>query len=154
MDQLFKTKTGKVVLSVIWGIGIAALFYMATKNGGLMVVKAPNAEEVQSNVYQFEKDCYTFSPYPAKCASDAIETFEGCNPDLVPVVPLSPKSKPPMCENRSNFEHPMCIAYAQRSQMNCGDPRHYKEPGCYRHHPMDSIFRSPSNQIYYPYTRN
>ena len=74
--SLFKTPTGKTMTSIIWGIGIAALFYIACKEGGFLVVKAP--EGMSDGVYKFDDDCYKFSPYPVKC--DSAEGFR--TPDI------------------------------------------------------------------------
>ena len=174
-----KTPTGKTMTSIVWGLGIAALFYLACREGGLIVMKAP--EDFDDNVYKFDQDCYKFNPYPVKCAT---ATQEGFTPEIdtecghyrhhgVPsydlpsddsMQPTAPAltgfdapiqfDKVSDCKNCSNFAHPHCLWNEHIRPKNCGDARHYRSAGCYKFHPMDSIFRAPSSQIYLHQTRN
>lgn len=167
-----KTPTGKTLTSIIWGLGIAALFYLACKDGGCLVMKAP--ENFGEDTYQFGRDCYKFQPYPVTC--DSKEGFASspeihgecgsykyhqfpshCDSDLHPShVALTGFDAPinvdrvSNCKNCSNFAHPHCLWNQARKPKNNGDPRHYRVPGCYKFNPMDSIFRAPSPQVYLP----
>jgi hypothetical protein len=134
MDSLFKTKTGKVILSVLWGLGIAALFYKVCENAGCFVINEKNTPDVEKNIYEFRTECFNGNGQP--CAP--VYTDDGAQP----------------CQRgceQPYFGHPALDFYEDRTAKNCGDPRYSKEPGCYKFHPMDSIFRAPSSQIYYPY---
>lgn len=175
-----KTPTGKFLTSVVWGLGIAALFYLACKEGGCLVMKAP--ENFGEDTYQFGHDCYKFEPYPVTCGADQ-ENFSGapeirgkcgsyryhnvpsyefpCDEHLQPSeVALTGFDAPikfdkvSNCKNTNQFQHPHCLWTEHRTPRNCGDPRHERDAECYKHHPMDSIFRAPSPQIYLPQTRN
>lgn len=175
--SLLKTPTGKTMTSIIWGLGIAALFYLACKEGGCLVVKAP--EDFDNGVYKFDRDCYKFSPYPVKCNAK-----EGFTPDIIQEcgsyryhnvpshelpcddkleaisgltgfeAPIETVRQTATCQNRDDFQHPHCLWNELRKAKNCGDSRHYRAASCYKHHPMDSIFRAPSSQLYLPQTRN
>jgi hypothetical protein len=133
MDSLFKTKTGKVVLSVLWGLGIAALFYKVCENAGCFVMNEHTDPSVESHIYEFRKECFNGL---------------GCPPTY---PDAGPQRYPPKCDQPLFNSHPAIDFYEARQAKNCGDPRHCNEAGCYKFNPMDSIFRAPSSQIYYPY---
>lgn len=152
MDRLFKTKNGGLLLSVVWGLGIAALFYNACKDGKCIVVKAPADT---SGVYEFDDSCYKFKTYPVKCAKGGVENF--CNnsdmgSDFVRTYDDAhfQGDRPPVksCTQKNMYRSPACLALEHHVAENCGDPRHTRGSECYKYHPMDTIFRSPSEQIY------
>jgi len=131
MDSLFKTKTGKVILSVLWGLGIAALFYKVCENAGCFVVHEPTAPK---NIYEFRNEC-----------------FDGNGATTCPPLYPDPVDDNTPCRcGEPLFSDPSMDFHEYRTPKNCGDPRHSNEPGCYSFSPMDSIFRAPSSQIYYP----
>lgn len=125
MDRLFNTRTGNIILSVIWGLGIALLFYKVCDGTNCLVVnKNTKAEEAQ-NILEFGRCTPTYPSYQG---------------DIVP----------PKCNNTYQSS-PTLDYYEQRKRMNCGAKGDCGKPGCYSFNPMDSIFRSPSQQITYPY---
>jgi len=175
-----KTPTGKTLTSIVWGLGIAALFYLATREGGLLVTTPENFDD---SVYKFDQDCYKFSPYPVKCGGtgNQQEGFTSgfiATPEIdgecghyrhhgypsyeLPVDSAMQPTQPALtgfdapladykvsdCKNCSNFQHPHCLWNEHIRPKNCGDSRHYRAADCYKHHPMDSIFRAPSTQVY------
>lgn len=131
MNRLFNTKTGKIVLSVIWGLGIAALFFKVCGNGGCFVVNTPINPQIEHNIYEFKNECFG-----GKCSSTSLPTTQ---------------FHPSICEQPLINRHPSNDWYKHRMPQNCGDARHSTEPRCYKSNPTDSIFRAPSSQIYYPY---
>lgn len=164
--SLMKTQTGKTMTSIIWGLGIAALFFLACREGGLLVVKAP--EDFDNGVYKYDSNCYKFSPYPAKCEG----TQEGFTPDvdgncgqyrhqelpsfefpddasMMAAMPMLTGYQTPLgsdrvsnCLNTHKFQHPHCLFNESMKAKNCGDPRHYRKPSCYKTDPVNSIFRA------------
>lgn len=136
MDRLFKTKTGKVVLSVLWGLGIAALFYKVCENAGCFVVNESSSPAIESSIYDFKNECFNGSG----------------GQTCPPVYPeTGPQRYPPKCDQPLFTSHPTIDNYEARMAKNCGDERHCRGASCYKFNPMDTIFRAPSNQIYYQY---
>ena len=136
MDSLFKTKNGKVILSVLWGLGIAALFYKVCEHSGCFVIKEHSNPQVEHSIYEFQGECFNGNG------------GEGCGSSY---VDPGPQRYPPKCDQPLFNSHPPIDYYESRVGKNCGDPRHCKSPSCYKFNPMDSIFRAPSSQIVYPY---
>lgn len=66
IDKL-ETPFGKILISVIFGIGIASFFRMTCKDGRCVVISGPNPSDIQANMYKIEDKCYKYVPYAAKC---------------------------------------------------------------------------------------
>lgn len=68
--ELLFTPTGRILISIIWGLGLAALFKNACKGRNCQVIqyKGPNPEEVKKFYYKYGNDnCYQYTPYLSRC---------------------------------------------------------------------------------------
>jgi len=65
--KLFESNAGSIVISVILGLGLAALFRKACNDNKCIVVKGPNTEEVQRYYYKINDDCYQYKPVFSEC---------------------------------------------------------------------------------------
>lgn len=66
-DRMFYEDKGQMAVSAIFGLALAFLFQRICKDRKCIVVRAPNPEDIVSNVYQFEDDCFVYKPVSAKC---------------------------------------------------------------------------------------
>lgn len=74
IQRLFTTPLGKIILSVVWGLGLAALFRQSCKGARCIIVQGPPLAEIEHKTFQYQGDpkCYRFAPVLAACpASDA-----------------------------------------------------------------------------------
>jgi hypothetical protein len=63
------TPSGKIILSIIWGIGLATLFRQACHGRQCIVVTSPRIEDVKGKVYKFgDGSCYAYHPMAAECS--------------------------------------------------------------------------------------
>lgn len=67
MFDKLQTPIGQVIISIIFGIGIASFFRATCKDGRCIVISGPDPESIQSNTYKIEDKCYQYVPYAAKC---------------------------------------------------------------------------------------
>lgn len=68
MDRLLNTQEGRIMISVIWGLGLAFLFFRQTCKGEHCVVySAPPVIDITKNIYSHKKECYKFKPYTVNC---------------------------------------------------------------------------------------
>ena len=67
VDRLFKTETGKVILSLILGLGIAGLFRRACTNSKCVKYVFPKYEEVENQVFRYNDKCYKLKKVSEKC---------------------------------------------------------------------------------------
>ncbi len=67
INKLLNTKTGSIVVSIILGLGLAALFRRACKNNSCIVIKGPKMEDVNSFYYKINNECYKYKPVIGEC---------------------------------------------------------------------------------------
>ena len=67
IDNMLSSKEGRIVLSIIWGLGLATLFRKVCVGRSCIVIKAPNLKKIENNVYGFDVKCYKFNPEITKC---------------------------------------------------------------------------------------
>ena len=64
INKFLKSKNGRIILSIIWGLGLAALFRRACITRDCIVIKGPNPEDIADDVYGYKNKCYKFSIKP------------------------------------------------------------------------------------------
>ena len=67
LQQLEKNLYAKFIISIIWGIGLAAIFRKACKGRECIIVKSPDLKEYERGVYEFENKCYKFKSKVTNC---------------------------------------------------------------------------------------
>lgn len=73
MDQFFKTKTGKILISIIWGLGIAALFRSVCTGPDCILIRGPNPNQIKNQHFKIPTNsngqykCVRFVPYYSAC---------------------------------------------------------------------------------------
>lgn len=70
---MLRTKAGAIVISIILGLGLAALIFRKTCDGsGCVVIQGPNPKEIADHVYKVKDECYQYTPYVTECDSSAV----------------------------------------------------------------------------------
>lgn len=68
-----KSPVGSIVISVILGLGLAALFRKVCHGDGCVVIKSPDPKELQDFVYRMgggkSSTCYKYTPEAVPCAN-------------------------------------------------------------------------------------
>ena len=72
MFKLLESKTGVIIMSVIWGLGLACMFRKVCKDRDCIVYNAPNMEEIKKNIFLFDKKCYKYKSETTKCNANPI----------------------------------------------------------------------------------
>jgi hypothetical protein len=71
------TETGKLIMSILLGIGLASLFRNVCKGKNCVVFYAPPLENIEGKVYKSGDKCYKFQAVASKChANKRIVNFE------------------------------------------------------------------------------
>ncbi len=66
--KIARDRTGSIMISVILGLGLAALFRHACTGDRCVVVRAPDLSDVQRHVYRVSPNaCYTYTPEAVPC---------------------------------------------------------------------------------------
>lgn len=67
ITDALSSKTGSYIISVILGLGLAALFRKACKDNNCIVIKGPNLEEINKFYYKINNECFRYSPVFTEC---------------------------------------------------------------------------------------
>ena len=79
MLDFFNTKNGKILISLIWGFGLATFFKKTCRGDRCIVMNAPVPKDVEDKTFSYqgmEGSCFKFSPKIAKCKNDNEETIK------------------------------------------------------------------------------
>lgn len=80
LERLFTTHFGRIVISVVWGLGLATLFRQVCKGRKCIVIQGPDPEDVKNKIFKFHDKCYTYRPHNVKCdVSNIIPTHKKAN---------------------------------------------------------------------------
>ena len=68
MTNILENRTIVILISMIWGFGLALLFKKACLNDQCTVTKVPPAFHKQNNIiYDRNSRCYQLQKYPSQC---------------------------------------------------------------------------------------
>lgn len=68
-----KTPRAKIIISILWGVGLACLFRQACKGRDCIVFKAVDPNLVKDKIYQFNNKCYKYNTVQTNCTKNAID---------------------------------------------------------------------------------
>mgnify|MGYP007063509283 CR=1 FL=1 len=73
MLKVLKSPIGRIIVSILWGLGLACIFRKACKGRDCIVLKAPSPDVISKKTYMFNDKCYTYSVMPTNCTKNAID---------------------------------------------------------------------------------
>lgn len=66
-QRLFHTELGNMIVSALFGVGLAFIFSRACKGNNCVVINAPEIDEVKDKIFQIQDECYTYTPKIVPC---------------------------------------------------------------------------------------
>ena len=69
LQKFVRSKSGKIIMSILLGLGLATLFRQVCAGKDCLVYKAPPLEEIEHNIYKIDKKCYKFDKSNVSCSS-------------------------------------------------------------------------------------
>lgn len=75
LDKFVHSQTGKIIMSIILGIGLATFFRAVCKGKRCRVISAPPAEELDDKIYKFNEKCYKMEKNPISCGNKTTVKF-------------------------------------------------------------------------------
>jgi hypothetical protein len=69
LNKLVKSTTGKYIMSILLGIGLASLFRSVCKGKNCVIYHAPPLDQIEDKIYKFDGKCYKFERVSRKCDS-------------------------------------------------------------------------------------
>lgn len=67
MLKVFKNEYTKIILGVLWGLGLACIFRSACNGRNCIIYKAPNPREVKNKIYSHDDKCYKYDTVSTPC---------------------------------------------------------------------------------------
>lgn len=67
LDKFVHSQTGRIIMSILLGIGLATLFRVACKGKRCRIQTAPPVDEIDGQTYKFDGKCYKFDKNQVKC---------------------------------------------------------------------------------------
>ena len=71
--KLLQSKTGMMLISIIWGFGLACVFRQACKDRKCIVYSAPNLKSMKESIYKHGNKCYKYIAETTKYKADAVD---------------------------------------------------------------------------------
>ncbi len=77
--DLIKTDNGRKFISIVWGFGLACMFFRVCKDRKCLIYKAPNKNLVDNNSFKSHDHdhnhdtCYKFKRKQAECIDEVIK---------------------------------------------------------------------------------
>jgi hypothetical protein len=77
LGKFVHTETGKIIMSILLGFGLASLFRTVCKDKDCLIFHAPPLDKFQDKIYKTGTKCYKYTPVATKCNANAkIVDFE------------------------------------------------------------------------------
>jgi hypothetical protein len=67
LSKFLEHPTGRIVMSIILGFGLASIFKMSCKDKNCFVHKSPDVNNIVGNTYSFNGKCYNYNIKEVKC---------------------------------------------------------------------------------------
>ena len=67
LGKFVHTETGKIIMSILLGFGLASLFRTVCKDKDCLTFHAPPLEQIKDKIYKSSGKCVTYSPISTKC---------------------------------------------------------------------------------------
>ena len=67
ISKFVKSNTGKYVVSILLGLGLATIFREACKDNNCIIFNAPDLNEVENKIYKQDGKCYKYNLVSTKC---------------------------------------------------------------------------------------
>ena len=67
IEDLYKTLTGRYIISIILGLGISALFRKVCNDRDCLIIRGPPTREIVGNIYEFDSKCFKYRVKSTSC---------------------------------------------------------------------------------------
>jgi hypothetical protein len=67
LSKFVHSNTGKIMMSILLGFGLATLFRAVCKGKGCLEFYAPSLDEINNKIYKIGNKCYKYTPKASKC---------------------------------------------------------------------------------------
>ena len=68
LGKFVHTETGRIIMSLLLGFGLASLFRTICKNKDCLIFRAPPLEQFKDKIYKSNGKCVKYTPVSTKCS--------------------------------------------------------------------------------------
>ena len=68
LGKFVHTETGRIIMSILLGFGLASLFRTICKNKDCLIFRAPPLEQFKDKIYKSNGKCVKYTPVSTKCS--------------------------------------------------------------------------------------
>jgi hypothetical protein len=72
LTDMIDSNEGRILISIILGLGLAAMFRQVCKKSSCIVVKGPPRSETDRYYFKLQDTCYQYTPYVVPCEDGAV----------------------------------------------------------------------------------
>jgi hypothetical protein len=69
LGKFVHTQSGKIIMSILLGLGLSSLFRAVCKNNNCIEFHAPPLDDFKDKIYKDNGKCVKFKPVSTKCSS-------------------------------------------------------------------------------------
>lgn len=69
LEKFVNSNTGKIIMSILLGLGLATFFRAICKGKKCRVIQSPAIEEIEGQVYKFDGKCFKMEKNAVMCDS-------------------------------------------------------------------------------------
>lgn len=70
LKRLFNSESGKIIISIILGLGLATLFRKVCDETNCLVYKAKDYSEINDKIFKYDNKCYKYDLKHISCVKD------------------------------------------------------------------------------------
>ena len=67
LDKFVHSNTGKIIMSILLGLGLATFFRAVCNGKNCKIVRSPPVDDLENQIYKFDDACYKFEKNAVKC---------------------------------------------------------------------------------------
>lgn len=100
MSSILSDRFGAIIVSVILGLGLAAVFRATCHGDACIVVHGPPRDQIDKHVYRIDDQCYRYSSFAVGCPkADEADGADGADGESVGTDTEVQAYQPAMVEN-------------------------------------------------------
>jgi hypothetical protein len=73
MKKIIDNDYSKIVLGILWGLGLACIFRSACNGRNCIIYKAPRPAQIKNKIYSHEDKCYKYDSQSTQCNGDEVK---------------------------------------------------------------------------------
>lgn len=80
LQKLLVTPVGRILLSIILGIGFACMFRTACTDKECIHFQGPVISEIDNKIFKHDEKCYIYVPVTTKCNAESKQIIDITSP--------------------------------------------------------------------------